>query len=284
MARKQTTDIANYDEELARLTGKATALTNSSEGGRFFSTRAGQLSYDDAPLPGNQMAVVVIGWCLENVYYEGKFDADNRTPPACFAFCKDPEAKDEMGPHEIVDKEDIFDSQSDGCEACPNNQWGSAETGRGKACSNRRRLAMIPAGSYISQGKGKGYELELFDDTDHFKSADVAFMKLPVTSGKGFDSYVKQIAEQLKRPLFAVFTRVWLEPDQKSQFKVMFELLEPVPNELIPTLIKRNASIMETIDFPYTPFTDDDNGKSGGSTQSASKKLTRGATKTTKRR
>lgn len=276
MTRKptQTTEIANFDEELARLAGAGAALTNSSEGGRFFSTRAGQLSYDDTPLPGNQMAVVVIGWCLENIFYRDKFDADNRTPPTCFAFGKDPEAKDEMAPHEIVDKEDVFERQSDTCEECPMNEWGSAEKGRGKACGNRRRLAMIPAGTYVSQGKGKGFELELFDDEDHFAGADVAYLKVPVMSGKGFDSYVKQCAEQLRRPLFAVFTRVWLEPDPKSQFKVMFELLEPVPNELIPALLKRNKDIMSKIDFPYTPLSEEDgDAKGGGAAQTASKKL-----------
>lgn len=280
MAKKptasQTTEIANYDEELAKLAGAGASLTNSSSGGRFFSTRAGVLAYDDTPLPGNQMCAIVLGHCLENIYYTDSFDADNRTPPTCFAFCKDVDNKDEMGPPPIVDKEPIFERQNETCEGCWANEWGSADKGRGKACGNRRRLALIPGGQYTkAAGRGGGFDLELFDDASHFKNAEEAYLKVPVMSGKGFDNYLKSVAEQLRKPLFAVFTRIWLEPDPKSQFKVLFELLEEVPKELIPVLLPRHRKIMEGIDFDYTPMNDDDGGdKGGGTTQRASKKLT----------
>lgn len=161
MARKPApakgTAVANYDEELAKLAGASTGLTDSGGGGKFFSLRAGVLQFDDAALPGNQMCVIVASWCLENVYYEEAFDADNRTPPTCFAFCKDPDAKDEMTPPDIVDEEEDFERQSDLCKTCEKNEWGSARQGRGKACSNRRRLALIPAGTYKSLGRS-GFE------------------------------------------------------------------------------------------------------------------------------
>lgn len=280
MAKKTTpgTAVANYDEELAALAGKAAGLTSSSGGGKFFSTRAGQLAYDDAALPGNQMCVIVLGHCLENVFYTEKFDAENRTPPTCFAFFKgDPEDKDTMSPPEIVDKEDIFARQSDLCVDCPQNDWGSAERGRGKACGNRRRLAMIPAGSYKPVGRGGGFDLEVFEDADHFAKAEVAYLKVPVTSGKLWDGYVKSLNEQMRKPPFAVLTRVWLEPDARSQFTVQFELLEEVDAGLIPTLIQRHKKVMEGIDFDYTPFTEDEpDNKGGGTKQAASKKLTGG--------
>lgn len=279
MARKPTqpTDVANWDEELARMAGATTALTDSGGGGRFFSTKAGILSYDDTPLPGNQMCAIIGSWCLENVFYTEAYSADTRTPPTCFAFCKDPDGKDEMGPPDIVDSEEIFERQSDDCKTCPQNAWGSAEVGRGKACSNRRRLAMIPAGTYTKVGKTGGFELALIDDTDHFKSAEEAYLKVPVTSGKLFDNYVKQVAEELKRPLFAVYTRVFLEPNAKSQFTVNFELIESVDNALLQTLMTRHKLLTDGIDFPYTPFVDSEADKPAattGRTQSSAKKLT----------
>lgn len=279
MAKKPTgTAVANFDEELARLAGGAATLTDSGGGGRFFSTRAGVLQFDDTALPGNQMCVIIAAWCLENVYYEEAFDADNRTPPTCFAFCKDPDEKDEMGPPDIVDKEDVFTRQSDTCADCEKNQWGSAERGRGKACGNRRRLACLPAGTYKPIGRGGGFDLELIEDEDHFRTADAAYLKVPVTSGKAFDSYVRDVAEQLKRPLFAVYTRVYLTPDPKSQFKVNFELIEPVSNEMLPALMDRYKKLYDEIDFPYTPFEADEE-ETPKRTTSAAKKLTRGGKK-----
>lgn len=268
------TAVASYDEELAKLAGQSATLTERSSG-RFFSTRAGVLQFDDAPMPGNQMCAIIGAWCLENVFYAGAYDPENRESPTCFAFCTDPEAKDEMGPPKEVDEHDEFDRQSTYCKDCPQNEWGSAAQGRGKACSNRRRLAILPGGTYVPQGRSGGFELELIEDEDHFRTAEEAFLKIPVMSGKGFDAYVRDVAEQFKKPLFAVYTRIFLTPDPKSQFKVNFEMIDKVDDSLIPALFDRYKKLIGEIDFPYVPFTDDDDGgnkpKAG-----ANKKLTRG--------
>lgn len=272
-AKKTGTAVANYDEELAKLAGQSATLTDSGGGGRFFSTRAGVLQFDDTPLPGNQMCVIIAAWCLENVYYTEAFDADNRTPPTCFAFCKNPDEKDEMGPNPEHLKDEPFEMQNETCEGCEQNEWGSSPKGRGKACSNRRRLACLPAGTYTSAGRNGGYELALFEDAEHFATADAAYLKVPVMSGKGFDNYVRDVAEQLKKPLFAVYTRIWLTPDPKSQFKVNFELIEPVGDEMIPALLARYKKLHDEIDFPYVKFEADEEE---APKRAASKKLTKG--------
>lgn len=276
MAKKPTATkaVANYDEELAKLAGSAATLTETG-GGRFFSTRAGVLQFDDAPMPGNQMACIIGAWCLENVYYEGAYNPDARESPTCFAFCKDPTEKDEMGPPDAVDENEAFERQSNICKTCPQNEWGSARQGRGKACSNRRRLAILPGGTYVPQGRNGGFELELINDEDHFRTAEEAFLKIPVMSGKGFDAYVRDIAEQFKRPLFGVYTRIFLTPDPKSQFKVNFEMIDKVDDELLPVLMERYRKLHEEIDFPYTPFEEDED-EAPKAKANAGKKLTKG--------
>lgn len=257
MARKPTgTAVANYDEELAKYATAAADKAPTGEGGKFITLRAGVMSFDDAPLPGNQMMAIVIAHCLENVYYEGKFDPDNRTPPTCFAFSKIGDDTDEMGPPAIVDELDVFERQSDLCHGCPKNEWGSADTGRGKACGNRRRLALLPAGTYKPAGRG-AFDLELFEEPEHYQKAEPAYLKVPVTSGKGFDTYVKQLSEQFRKPAFAVFTRISAVPDPKSQFKLNFEMESEVPNELLAVLIARHKEIDKGIDFPYTPMAEE---------------------------
>lgn len=283
MAKKatQTTAVANWDEELAKYAQAGANLTTAGGGGKFFSTRAGVLSYDDVPLPGNEMCCIVASWCLENVYYDGPFDADNRTPPTCFAFCKDPDAKDEMAPDPEHLKDPVFDQQHEDCKGCPQNEWGSSDRGRGKACTNRRRLALIPAGAYKSLGKNKGTELEMYTDESHFSSAEPGYLKVPVTSGKAFDAYVKQVMEAMARPLFAVYTHIWLEPDPKTQFKVCFELIDRVENDLLPIVMARHKELDKGIDFPYLPFKEEEAksdpkaaaklGRGGGKTKPAAK-------------
>ena len=242
MAKKNEKNLpANWDEELARQAQVAAGMENSTATGQFFSLRGGNLSWNDAPLPNNQMAVIIVDSILENVYYEGRFDPDTPQSPTCFAFGRD---EKEMCPHNSVVENGS--QQSDACSSCEMNQWGTAVTGRGKACRNVRRLAMIPAG-ILENGKFK-----IFEEDDHFESTAIGFMKLPVTSVKGYAAFVKQIAGALKRPPHGIITRVSVVPDSKSQFKVVFEPIMSVPNELMSTVMKRHEEAQSVIDFPYT--------------------------------
>jgi hypothetical protein len=238
LAKRATSAIANWDEELAKQAEAAAAQEANTGGGQFFSLRGGQLKLNDAPLPNNEIAAVIIDSVLENVYYAGDFDPDNPASPSCYAFGRD---EDSMEPNEAVEEK-----QADGCADCPMNQWGSAETGRGKACRNRRRIAVIPAGTIDRNG-----EFEAYDDPDHFAKAQVAYLALPPTSINGYGAWVKQVAGALKRPPHAVFARIAVVPDQKTQLKVTFETLGPVPNELLPAVIKRHDEVAANIEFPY---------------------------------
>lgn len=245
--KKPTTAIVKWEEELAKQAAVASGMEDSTATGQFFSTKSGILAFNDAPLPGNEMAVIILDAILENVFYEGKYDPDSPQGPTCFAFGRDEKA---MAPHKVVFENET--QQSGTCIDCPMNEWASAETGRGKACRNTRRLAMIPAGTFDRDGKFKAFE-----DEDHFASAGIAFMKLPVTSVKAYAAFVKQVAGALKRPPHAIFTRVKVVPDPKTQFKVLFEPLKEVPNDLLGSVMARHNEAQALIEFPYTPFDED---------------------------
>jgi hypothetical protein len=241
--KSTTTALITWDEELAKQAQIAAAVEESTATGQFFSLRGGILSFNDAPLPNNEMAVVILDGLLENVYYEGAYNPENIQGPKCFAFAREEKT---MAPHKIVI--DGGHAQNDGCASCPKNEWGSADTGRGKACRNTRRLALIPAGTF------KDGQFEAFTDASQFAAAGIAYMKLPVTSVKGYAAFVKQIASALKRPPHAIFTRVTVRPDPASQFKVNFEALSKVPDELMATIMARHDEAVEAIEFPYSAF------------------------------
>lgn len=234
---KKNESLVKYDAELAALAEAAAAQEIGVGGGLFFSTKSGTLSLNGSPLPEDQMAVVIVDSILENAYYTEAFDADNPSSPVCYAFGRDPE---EMAPHEEAE-----DKQSDHCAGCEKNEFGSADRGKGKACGNRRRVACIPAGTLAKDGT-----FEAFEDPDAFAKAQVAYLKLAPTSIGAYAQYVKMLAT-MKKPPFSVFTKIALVEDEKTMFKTTFELLEPVPAELIPVLIDRHKAEMENIEFPY---------------------------------
>ena len=192
-----STAVVDWEAELAAQAKIAAAAQRATGGGKFFSMKAGQLSFDGVPLPGNQMAVIIIANTIENSYYDTPYDPDTPASPKCFAFAT---SEDELTPHEAVDNDPYFERQHDSCTGCPQNAWGSARTGKGKACSN-----------------------------------------------------VRGLAAELGRPPHGVFSNVVIEPDPKSQFRVVFEVLGNVPNELMATVMRRHSAEQDTIDFPYSP-------------------------------
>lgn len=236
---KPTNQLMNYDEELAKFATEYSAQEAGAATGQFFGLKGGRLTFNDAPLPNNEMAVILLDGVLENVYYEGAYDPDNPQSPSCFAFGRN---EADMVPHEKVPN-----PVCSKCHGCPMNEFGSAEIGKGKACRNTRRLAMIAAGT-MQNGR-----FTPFDDLEHYKTAQIAYMKLPVMSVKGYATFVKQLEGALKVPPFAVFTKVRVVPDDKSQFRVTFETLATAPKDLIAILIERHKEAKSAIDFPYVP-------------------------------
>lgn len=244
-AKKQSASraLATWDEELAKQAQVAQAMEESTATGSFFSLKSGVLSFNDSPVPGNEMAVVIVDSILENVYYEGAYDSDNITGPTCFAFGRDEKT---LAPHaKVIEVKQEMCGASGLCNGCEMNEWGSAEKGRGKACRNTRRLALVSAGSF-DNGKFKAYK------EDQIEQAQLAFLKLPVTSVKGYAAFVKQVAGALKRPPHGIFTKIKVVPDAGTQFKVTFEALGNVPDDLMSVVMARHKEAVASIEQPYS--------------------------------
>jgi hypothetical protein len=234
------------------------------------SMQSGQLSIDDEPLPGNQMYVVILDHYRENNYFTDKYVAGQEPkPPKCYAFGRGADA-DEMAPHEsmkasLVWDGGYFEPQNDKCMTCPRNEWGTADTGKGKACQNRRRLIMLPAG-YATPKKGsRDFDVELFTEPTHYATAEEAQVKLPVTSSKEFAKYVSQLGSQYQRPPHGVITRLWLEPHAAHQFTVKFEMIEEISDDLAQVIMDRNQQCRDREFRGYMPPEDNSGQQQAGS-------------------
>lgn len=228
----KTTAVVKWDEALAARAQMAKKAEESVSTGSFISLKSGVMSYNGNPVPGNKLDVVVVDAILENHHFDDAYDPNTPQSPSCYAFGRD---EDEMSPHEKVDE-----PFSEKCKGCPNNEWGSADTGRGKACKNVRRLAVIPADAL--DGGAEGVE-----------EAAIAYLKVPVTSVKAWAGYVNQLAAANKPPL-AFVTEISVTPDAGSQFKVNFKAKESIEDgELIGALLAKADVVEQTIAFPYQP-------------------------------
>ena len=107
--------------------------------------------------------VIIVDAVREMTYYPGAYDPNNICAPTCFSF-------DAQMPHP-----DAEEPQHESCADCPQNQWGSAGNGKGKACKERVKLSFIPhnVGDY-----GKAVPL---------------YLRTPVTSTKNYLKYAASL-------------------------------------------------------------------------------------------
>lgn len=233
-ADDKTTALVNWEEKLAGYAQEA--AQEETVLGTWMSTRGGRLSIDKTPVAGNVLDCITIASARENAYYDKKFDVNNPTPPRCYAIQPITPGSDE---DEMVPHPDIKDPIHDNCMHCPKNQWKSdPEGGKGKACKNLRRIALLPADAAQS--------------AEAAKAAEVLYLKLPVLSVKNWSKYVNDVHNETRRPPFAVVTKVSTTPDAKAQFKVTFALGYKINDpEVLGTLVPRHERELEAIVFPY---------------------------------
>lgn len=242
-------DIVSYKAQLAEQARKYAAAEPLS-GGDFLSIKGGILSVGGEVMPGNQICVIILDSVRENTYFTAKYDPDAAASPTCYAFGRTDE---EMAPHHTMQvAPDYFIPQAESCTGCPHAEWGSSDTGRGKACQNRRRLALIPAGYYQAKRGSRDFDLEIFTDPEHYASAEMAFLKLPVLSVKNYAAFVNEASASFRMPPYGVIARLYVEPDPKAQFVVKFDIIEEIPEEIIPAVIARHEAALNQIITGYS--------------------------------
>lgn len=239
-----TTALVTYDAKRAAAAQAYAEQTHAPPSGDMLSIKGGLFSLSDQAI-GDQLVVCVLNSIYENNYFAGVYKEGVPASPTCYAYGRPGE---EMAPHvSMAEHPDHFIPQAETCKECPMNEFGSAAVGEGKACKNRVRLALIPAGEYTPKPKSRDFDLDLYDGStpegvDHFKNADALVLKIPPTSMKNWNEYVSKLAA-LGQPPFGVATRIYLERHPKYQVLVHFEMIEPITDESYDTLSLRHDGL-----------------------------------------
>ena len=182
----------------------------------------------------------------ENTFYDEAYDPDKTIAPSCYAFGRDTES---MAPNENHVKK----AECEDCASCANNIFGSADTGKGKACANRRKLLCIPAGEYNK----KTSEWILESDAEAIAEMTPAILSIPPTSLIEFAKYVKSTYTELKRPVNAVITEIKVVPDDKKQFVVKFTALDKIDKNMYDTITSKEDDFYAALTRPYV-YTQDE--------------------------
>lgn len=221
------TGIVSWQDMMAT-EAKEVAKTERPSVARI-SLQSGIMTYQDQAVPDNEMTGIVADVIHEQVYYDLPYEAGVVNPPACFGY-GDP--GDAIQAHESVPDRDWKGWGH--CATCVMNEWRKPPK-KGKPCGERRRLAILPYS----------------EDLEDYENAEIAVLSLPVMSVKNWSNYVNIVAAKLNRPAWGVATKIMVKPDARSQFRVHFELAEPLSDEILAAVHGKKELCRATLVVPY---------------------------------
>lgn len=225
LAVKPTTALAapgTWEEEMAAEAKEAAATVAPTS--QRLSFKGGNISLGDTKLE-NPLPVIIADFCLENALYEEAYDPERPAPPVCFALGR---KEEELAPHPLSTK-----PQHEKCRGCPQNEFGSS--GKGKACKNSIRLAIVSGGV----------------EGDGVAATEVLNATLPPTNLGAWGNYVKGLRD-MGLPPWGAITELKNEVF-KTWFKVSFRPIGKVTQEVYAGLKARKGSIEEQLMQPFKP-------------------------------
>lgn len=251
--------LARIEDQLAQYASKESARETVA-GTNKLSIRGGKFSYQGANL-GKEVEVIIVAWAFEKTWFDVPFDQDNPSTPACFAI--------DMDGKEMVPHKDAPVPQSTTCAECELNEWGSnPQGGRGKACSDRRRLIVISA------------------EEEDFAEAELVQLSVGPTTLKNWKGFVNDLTNKLGLPTFGVVTNISFDED--SDYEVLeFNVSQKIEDaEVLEALMGRLDEANGLATQPWDASGYQGSGAGGGSKKKKKKasKKKAGKKKTSKKR
>lgn len=154
---------------------------------------------------GRVASFVIVDFIRANVWYDEAWHEDEVTLPGCMALSVDGE---DMAPVPGCPAK-----QNDTCDGCEMNAWGSADVGRGKACAEQYKLAVLAVNPD--------------DKNEDYSNCPMATITCPPTSKKNFGSYVRAVEDKTGRPPLAFLTEMSFDDDFDHPV-LMFEVDKPI--------------------------------------------------------
>lgn len=166
-------------------------------------TTAFEVPGDDPENPDvvKELKVVIVDQYPINAYYKDAYDG-SESAPDCFS----------CDGHIGVNME----GESISCESCPNNKYGTAIDGIGKACKNMRRLYILRSGDTFPM-----------------------LLTLPATSISPFGKYLQRIVAKGLRPC-DVITKIALKKAE-SKGGITYAQATFVMDEILPPEVKEKV-------------------------------------------
>lgn len=223
----ETTAVMSIEDQVKQqLALQSQKMAELQTKANLISFKGGQLIVDGTPVAGGEAEVIVLAQQAERAYYEGTYDPSKPQVPACYSF-------DLQSPHPSSDH-----PQSATCDGCDHNKWGSARQGKGKACRESSRVAILPANAPLD-------------------AAPMYQCSFPITSVGSVKDFFSRCATSGK--LSGQFVaRLKVVPDAKSFFKASLTPLKLAEEQNLSALLERVEAARKQLIEPYPSFEEEE--------------------------
>lgn len=192
------TDLAlQIEKEIA---AQAAALEDSlpEASGFNISTEGKMFTLPNGKSHPGPLEVIILDYINYNAYYTTAWKKGEYSAPKCWALNRSAKS---MAPSENVPPDD---RQHPTCKGCPQNEFGSAANGRGKACTNYVRLAITPA--------------------DAGEGSEVMVLRVAPKGLTGWRRHAERVKEQTGSTPISVITEIKFNPNEVYP-NLMFDIV-----------------------------------------------------------
>ena len=243
VATKKSTGVAVKKAPPKKVTGRAADIINRQKAAVKLPVANRVTAQGDVFMCGDDELgnplepCIILDYMNEHRFYEGAYQDGDKDSPVCFSLNFE---EDAMVPHA-----NSSDKQNDDCPSCPNNQFGSG-VGKGKACQNRIRFAILPLGDVTA---------ERIDDSI------IYVMSASPTSITNFNEYANLIINVHETSTAFSVVEIGLKKrGNTTSYQLAFEPQGFIdPNAaLVKKLDKKIEEATKLLEQPYEPVSEED--------------------------
>ena len=188
---------------------------------------------------GQEVVVAGIEVAWSKQYYAQLYQKGQSATPDCYAL-----GAEEKGLFAHVNSPDKQNLQQDGtspCDGCQHNRFGTARVGKGKACSDKPRLAVV----LFHDVEGK--------DEKAVRKANVYQLDIPSASIRNFSEFLGTLPDLTPHNNFGeafIKVRCQMRPGAKGH-ELKFEHVGLVPAVAMPVILARGPTAYEQMTQPF---------------------------------
>ncbi len=221
VAKRQTTQVASLQDRLKNMTQQQSENVQESQSNKIVIHNESQFKLPDGSIVNAPMSVVVLTFMARNIYYSKAWKEGVVSPADCAAqgFHKN----DDLVPYPASD---LIDQQAASCGDCRANEYGSHPTSDGKACQNRKQIAVL------------GVDISEEGEIQALSQEMLRFDTSPIGTGK-FDNFVAKVVKRYDRPMCCFVIDADIIPAGGRSHTVIFKNEQLLPENLILEALDR---------------------------------------------